>query len=75
MEHENNNEICCDNCKYFDERTHFCRLNPPVPIVFSIVERGETKQNVSSKYPVITHSNLDFCSHFEKDETDILINE
>jgi len=74
MDNENK-ETCCDNCKHFDERTHFCRLNPPMPIVFSSRDGRETKQNVSSKFPVITHSSLDFCSHFEEDNDQSLITE
>ena len=56
-----NKEKCCINCKYYDERTHFCRLNPPTPMIFY----SEGKQNVSSKFPVITQPTLDYCSFFK----------
>ena len=56
-----NKEKCCENCKHYDERTHFCRLNPPQPMIFYT----NNEQNVSSKYPVITKPTCDYCSFFE----------
>lgn len=64
-EYTSNKEKCCLNCKHFDERTHFCRLNPPIPMLFYTVDRnGNKMQNVSSKFPVITFPSQDYCSHF-----------
>ena len=50
---------CCFNCINFDERTHFCRLNPPIPILFP--SRGVDESKVSSKFPVITKPYQDYC--------------
>lgn len=53
---------CCLNCRFFEKRTHFCRKNPPTPIVFSV---NFNKENaISSKFPVITHPTLDWCGSF-----------
>lgn len=54
----------CINCQHFDDRTHFCRLNPPTPMVFYVYEGKEKKQNVSSKFPTICRPDIDSCSHF-----------
>jgi len=59
----NKDNKCCFDCKYFDDRTHFCRRTPPIPVVFY---DNKTKENkVSSKFPVITMPELDYCSQFE----------
>ena len=55
---------CCVNCNHFDGRTHFCRLNPPTPMVFYVYENREKKQNVSSKFPTVIFPEKDFCSYF-----------
>ena len=55
-------DLACSTCKYFEARTGFCRLNPPTPIVFEENDRGRTIQKVSSKFPVITQRDKDYCS-------------
>lgn len=62
--YETNNK-CCKTCCYYEVRTHFCRLNPPQPIIFY----GDTDEStkVSSKFPVITLPERDYCSHHEID--------
>ena len=57
-------ENVCRVCTYFDEDTHFCRLNPPIPIVF--YDKEARKEKVSSKFPVVTRPDWDFCSYFEE---------
>ena len=54
----------CNTCVWFDENTHFCRLNPPIPVIFYDEETGQGK--TTSKYPVITKPNLDYCSFYEE---------
>lgn len=56
---------CCNTCLHFDRRTHFCRYNPPVPIVFYETNGNRTIQNVSSKWVVITKPELDYCSFYK----------
>ena len=53
----------CESCNHYDPRTHFCRLNPPTPMLFF---DQDGKQNVSSKFPVITCPDKDYCSHHVK---------
>ena len=59
---ENNDVRCCNTCIHFDRRTHFCRLNPPTPIVFHENDCERIVQNVSSKWVVITKPDMDYCS-------------
>ncbi len=54
----------CANCRRFEDRTHFCRANPPVPMVFTDPNTGE--QKVSSKFPVITMPQTDYCENHYK---------
>ena len=66
MDNDNIDEMTdkkCINCENFETRTHFCRLNPPIPMVF--YEGRDMYQNVSSKWPVITQPNIDYCSNFK----------
>lgn len=64
---ENNYKVCCKNCKFFEERTHFCRLNPPQPLIFPVKNKGNNIDlvYVAAKFPVINKPNIDFCSHFK----------
>jgi hypothetical protein len=59
FENIDKNVKCCFNCQRFDIRTHFCRLRPPVPILFP--ERNNEETKVSSKFPVITKPYQDYC--------------
>jgi len=64
------NSKCCKHCIHFEERTHFCRLNPPIPMIFPIENKGNNYNEideltyVSSKFPVISRCTTDYCSHF-----------
>lgn len=61
MEYINDDVKCCANCRKFEDRTHFCRARPPVPMVF----QGQGgQQNVSSKFPVITMPQTDYCEEY-----------
>jgi len=55
------NKKCCFNCKYFEERTCFCRLNPPTPM--NTIIGG--CQMTTSNFPRISIPNLDWCGKFE----------
>lgn len=57
------NVRCCANCRRYEDRTHFCRANPPVPMVF-VDQNGD--QKVSSKFPVITMPMTDYCENHYK---------
>jgi hypothetical protein len=61
----------CETCTHYDPRTHFCRLNPPVPMLFF---DADGKQNVSSKFPVITCPDKDYCSFHEQRKDKIKFN-
>jgi len=52
---------CCSKCRFFEDRTHFCRFDPPIPIIFY----DGNIQNVSSKFPVITKPDIDYCGKFK----------
>lgn len=52
---------CCINCKFFDKRTSFCRLNPP-QVVLQYVNRIAYP---TAAYPKISVPALDWCSFFE----------
>lgn len=61
----------CETCNHYDPRTHFCRFNPPNPMLFF---DAEGKQSVSSKFPVITCPDKDYCSHHFKRTNKIKFN-
>jgi hypothetical protein len=52
---------CCANCKWFDDRPKFCRLNPPSIIE---IEKNE-KLIITSMFPSIQMPAIDYCSKFE----------
>jgi hypothetical protein len=58
-------EKCCKLCKYYEDRTRFCRLNPPTPV---IIQKHE-HDYINSVFPSIKYSDSDFCSYFEIDDT------
>ena len=49
---------CCAKCRYFEERTCFCRYNPPTPIV-TYTKSGQPF--VTSVYSKINIPALDWC--------------
>ena len=49
---------CCAKCRYFEERTCFCRYNPPTPIV-TTTKSGQSF--VTSVYSKISMPALDWC--------------
>lgn len=51
---------CCFNCKWFETRTCFCRLNPPQ----IVLQRLNAMSYPSSIFPKISVPNLDWCSNF-----------
>ncbi len=52
----------CNNCAYFEERTRFCRLNPPQPMTMVDADNYEF---LTSKFPKIQNPILDFCSFWK----------
>ena len=57
---------CCANCRWFDPRPCFCRLNPPVPMSVSI----GGYQVTTSNFPKINIPSIDWCSNFEPNVED-----
>lgn len=58
------NKMCdkkCANCKFFEERTKFCRKNPPQANV--VYENGKTF--FTSTFPKIQMPEIDFCWQHE----------
>ena len=51
-------EKCCAKCRYFEQRTCFCRYNPPIPIV-SHDKNGQPF--VTSVYSRISMPGIDWC--------------
>lgn len=62
---------CCKLCIYFEERTGFCRLNPPKSV--QMIDRNGDEY-ITSVYPAIQKPELDWCSYFtvlvDENETD-----
>ena len=56
-------QCCCQDCKFFEERTRFCRKNPPMSVI--MVDHG--KSFMSSSFPKIQMPQIDFCFSFEKE--------
>lgn len=52
----------CINCKFFEERTSFCRKEPPKPIVVN--ENGQAY--ISSVFAKIPMPQLDYCFQFQQ---------
>jgi hypothetical protein len=55
-------EKCCAKCKYFEERTGFCRYNPPIPVV---THRDDGSLCVTSVYSKINMPGIDWCQKFD----------
>ena len=53
---------CCRKCKFYESRTKFCRARPPVPLV---LDSGNTKDFVVSKYPGVVFPDTDWCGEFK----------
>lgn len=58
----NQSDVCCAKCKFFDKRTSFCRANPPVVSSTNVNNRII----YSTNFPKIQMPNLDFCHLIEK---------
>ena len=56
----NINKKCCQNCEHFEERTKFCRLNPPQ---IAIINLGN-EHRVQSYFSTIVKPQYDYCSYF-----------
>lgn len=62
QEEIDSNQKCCLNCKWFEERTGFCRKNPPQSIPVYVKGIGQLTNNVWPKIPM---PNVDWCSYFD----------
>lgn len=50
----------CSNCKFYEERTRFCRRFPPTPLAIE----ENSKFVFTSTFPKIHLPNVDFCGEF-----------
>lgn len=57
--------ICCQNCKWFETRTGFCRCNPPCAVPHYIQGIGEV---INGVFPKVSLPALDWCGKFEKQQ-------
>lgn len=55
------NMKCCLNCKWFEQRTCFCRFQPPQ----IVLQAFNNIAYPASVFPKISVPNLDWCSKFE----------
>ena len=63
-----NNCKSCKTCIFFEERSSFCRLNPPVPTIIkekNYNNKSEDFLKVKSLYPIIQFPDLDWCSKYQ----------
>jgi hypothetical protein len=56
-------KVACINCKWFEGRSKFCRINPPTSIV---TDNYSNKDTISCVFPKIPFPDLDFCGKFEQ---------
>nr|DAF73102.1 MAG TPA: hypothetical protein [Caudoviricetes sp.] len=45
-------------CRFFEDRTSFCRFNPPTPIVTTL---DDGSSHVTSVYSKVNYPLLDWC--------------
>jgi hypothetical protein len=55
----------CKNCKFFEERSKFCRLNPPQPVV-TYEDENSMSYKIKSMFPTIHYPDIDWCSYFKE---------
>lgn len=58
------NGKCCLNCRWYCERTGFCRKFPP-QVCMTYVNRMAFP---TAAFPKVSVPTLDWCSYFEKSE-------
>ena len=63
------NKTCCLNCKWFEERTCFCRKNPPQVVI----QYANRMAFPSSIFPKITVPVIDWCSEFKNKYQKLLV--
>lgn len=51
----------CKKCMFFQERTGFCRLNPPEPVVI----HKDGQEHITFVFKKIPMPNVDFCFKFK----------
>lgn len=57
-------QICCQKCKFFEARNGFCRRKPPIPMALNI----SGVQVTTSNYPKISMPDVDWCGEFQRME-------
>jgi hypothetical protein len=57
----------CLSCVHFEDRTHFCRKNPPqVVLGRNYDHRGDEVVFSATFFPKIDRPELDYCSEWKK---------
>lgn len=72
QENIDTNQKCCFNCEWYEERSGFCRKNPPTPIPSYIKGVGNI---TNSAFPKINMPALDWCSFFMQDNQSKMLND
>ena len=55
------NQCCCANCEYWEERSGFCRIDPPKPQQMTPARPGQSPYFISV-FPKISMPLRDYCS-------------
>lgn len=59
---EEESQICCQKCKFFEQRNSFCRFYPPTPMTINV----SGIQVTTSNFPKITIPDVDWCGQFQE---------
>jgi len=69
----------CASCVFFEQRSRFCRFNPPSVVV--VYEENQTYGNndtekvqykFKSMYPTVVYPQLDWCSQYKFAENNLI---
>lgn len=71
----------CASCEFFEQRSGFCRLNPPSVVI--VYEENKKYNSSSDKmsykfksmFPTIVYPQIDWCSNYKQTEQEELITE
>ena len=56
---------CCIECAHFEERTSFCRLNPPTVVTIYEEIDNKLEMKIKSMFPTIYRPDVDYCNHYD----------
>lgn len=58
------NKENCNTCKWFEDRTNFCRKSPPTPMLITNTNNGYDRQKVAAMFPTVAFPHLDYCGGY-----------